>query len=76
MMPLGDGFYTKPLDAVLDEIDCDIAVAANHRTVTWRRLMVRDDQDNRDAYNEASDYLDRLLDMRNDMVRPEGMVTP
>ena len=70
-MPLGDGFYTKPLDTALDEIDADIAVAADHRTVMWRKLVVRDDQANRDAYREASDYLDRLLDMRNEMVRAE-----
>jgi hypothetical protein len=72
----GDRFALKPIDAVLDEIDADIALAADHRTVTWRKLIVRDDQANRDAYNEASDYLDRLLDMRNEMLRAERMVTP
>lgn len=61
----------KTLIAPLDAIDCDLAVACARRHEAWRKLVVRDDQANGDAYAEACAEVDALLDMRFEMQASE-----
>lgn len=53
--------------APLDAIDEDLEAACLDRHETWRRLAIKDNQTNRDAYAEACTEVDALLDMRFEM---------
>jgi hypothetical protein len=55
-----------PLD-VLAEIDQDLRAACLDRGKAYRRLRVKDNQNNRDAYEAACADVDELLDMRHEI---------
>ena len=59
----------------LDEIDQDLRTACLERQEAWRQLVVKDSTANRDAYAEASERVDGLLEMRHAMATADSIVT-
>lgn len=51
----------------LEAIDTDLREAVADRDDAFRKLMVKDTMVNRDAYREACEQVDSLLEMRHGM---------
>ena len=64
-----------PPRPALDEIDQDLTAACIARHNAWRNLCIKDCTDNRHAYTDACDEVDALLDMRNEMIVAERIVS-
>lgn len=61
------GCGVSDVTSTIEDVDQDLRCAVAQREVAFRRLAIRDDAPNREAYAKARAWLDALLDMRHEM---------